>query len=67
MLGNALGPLAKTLLDTSAMMPVLKELMKFADAKSLSDIVPALAAPNGEKAPALAPKGAAHAAASQKP
>jgi uncharacterized membrane protein YqiK len=52
-LGNALGPLAKTLLDTSAMMPVVKELMKFADAKNLADLVPSMTAPNGDKTPAL--------------
>jgi len=42
MLGNALGPLAKTLLDTSALMPVVKELMKFADSKSIADLIPAM-------------------------
>jgi len=44
MLGNALGPLAKTLLDTSALMPVVKELMKFADSKSIADLIPAMGA-----------------------
>jgi uncharacterized membrane protein YqiK len=58
LLGNALGPLAKTLLDTSAMMPVVRELMKFADAKGLADVLPSIAT-NGEKTPAL-PKVAAH-------
>ena len=57
LLGNALGPLAKTLLDTSAMMPIMKELMKFADAKSIAEMIPGTAAQtNGEKGPAL-PKG----------
>jgi hypothetical protein len=45
--------MAKTLLDTSALMPALKELMKFADTKSIADIVPAMPRANGEKAPAL--------------
>ena len=31
LLGGALGPVAKTLLEASAVMPVLKEVMKFAD------------------------------------
>jgi uncharacterized membrane protein YqiK len=60
LLGGALGPMAKTLLDTSALMPVLKELMKFGDAKSLAEIVPGLPRANGEKAPAL-PKPAPYA------
>lgn len=41
LLGSALGPVAKTLLETSAVMPILKEVMKFADAESvLKGIVP---------------------------
>jgi uncharacterized membrane protein YqiK len=35
LLGNALGPVAKTILEASAMMPVLKEVMKFADADAI--------------------------------
>ena len=31
LLGNALGPVAKSILDASAVLPVLKEVMKFAD------------------------------------
>jgi len=31
LLGNALGPIAKTILETSALMPVIKEVMRFAD------------------------------------
>jgi hypothetical protein len=31
LLGNALGPVAKSILDASALLPVLKEVMKFAD------------------------------------
>jgi len=56
-LGNALGPLAKTLLDTSAMMPIVKELMKFADAKTLSAVLPDLTSSNGEAAGAHGAKG----------
>jgi uncharacterized membrane protein YqiK len=39
LLGNALGPVAKTILEASAMMPVLKEVMKFADADSLKAVL----------------------------
>ncbi|WP_394827098.1 flotillin domain-containing protein [Pendulispora albinea] len=35
LLGNALGPIAKTMLETSAVMPLLKEVMKFADVDAL--------------------------------
>jgi hypothetical protein len=31
LLGNALGPVARSILDASAVLPVLKEVMKFAD------------------------------------
>jgi uncharacterized membrane protein YqiK len=66
LLGNALGPLAKTLLDTSAMMPVVKELMKFADAKGLAEILPGAGHSNGEKSPAL-PKAPVQAQAQMAP
>jgi uncharacterized membrane protein YqiK len=56
MLGNALGPLAKTLLDTSALMPVVKELMKFADSKSMAELIPAMGASNGDASPSLPAK-----------
>jgi uncharacterized membrane protein YqiK len=39
LLGNALGPVAKTILEASAMMPVLKEVMKFADAETLKSVL----------------------------
>ena len=46
LLGNALGPIAKTMLETSAVMPLLKEVMKFADVDALKNMVaPAAAAP----------------------
>ena len=32
LLGNALGPVAKTILETSAVLPELQSMMKFADA-----------------------------------
>jgi len=38
LLGNALGPIAKTMLETSAVMPLLKEVMKFADVDALKSL-----------------------------
>lgn len=35
LLGNALGPVAKTILEASAVMPVLREVMKFANVENL--------------------------------
>ena len=49
MLGNALGPVAKTIIEASAVMPLVKELLRFAGTTELKDAVskavPALAAP----------------------
>ncbi len=39
LLGGALGPVAKSIFEASAVLPVLKEVMKFADVKKLEDIV----------------------------
>lgn len=38
-LGNALGPMMKTILETSAMMPMLKDALKFADTAQLAQAV----------------------------
>lgn len=43
MLGNALGPVAKTMFEASAMMPVMKEILKFADADAIRNAVSNLA------------------------
>jgi uncharacterized membrane protein YqiK len=50
MLGSALGPVAKTMLEASAMAPVLKEMLRFADIDVLKSAVGQLAVP-----PAAAP------------
>jgi len=39
LLGNALGPVAKTILEASALAPVLKEVMRFADVDALKSAV----------------------------
>jgi uncharacterized membrane protein YqiK len=39
LLGTALGPVAKTILEASALAPVLKEVMRFADADALKAAV----------------------------
>ena len=51
MLGNALGPIARSIFEASAMMPVLKEVMGFANSHGLGEklaqaIAPALGAVN---------------------
>lgn len=48
LLGSALGPIAKTMLEASAVMPVLKEVMKFADADQLKGLVERVASPKAE-------------------
>ncbi len=50
LLGNALGPVAKTLLEASAVMPVLREVMKFADVDALKTMMGGVA-PNGAPVP----------------
>ena len=47
-LGNALGPIAKTMLEASAMMPVLKEVMKFADVDQVKSLMAGIANPSVE-------------------
>jgi hypothetical protein len=39
LLGNALGPVAKTMLEASALAPVLKEVLRFADVDALKTAV----------------------------
>ncbi|MBS2024002.1 MAG: hypothetical protein JST92_16485 [Deltaproteobacteria bacterium] len=39
MLGGALGPMMKTILETSAVMPMLKDALKFADQKPLQELL----------------------------
>ncbi|HWL84272.1 MAG TPA: flotillin domain-containing protein [Polyangiaceae bacterium] len=60
LLGNALGPIAKTMLETSAMMPLLKEVMKFANMDTLKGLVPpnAVASPPTPSAIARPPNTA---------
>ncbi len=45
MLGGAVGPIAKTILETSALMPLLQQVMKFADPEAMKNAVARLAAP----------------------
>jgi flotillin len=45
LLGGALGPVAKSIFEASAVLPVLKEVMKFADVKKLEDIMGAASTP----------------------
>jgi uncharacterized membrane protein YqiK len=54
LLGNALGPVAKTILEASAVMPVIKEVMKFAEADSLFSGI-ARAEPASHMAPGTRP------------
>jgi uncharacterized membrane protein YqiK len=42
LLGSALGPVAKSILEASAVLPVLKEVMKFADADSMKSAITSL-------------------------
>jgi uncharacterized membrane protein YqiK len=44
LLGTALGPVAKTILEASALAPVLKEVMRFADPDALKAMVNQVAA-----------------------
>jgi flotillin len=48
LLGNALGPVAKTIVEASAVMPFVKELLKFADTDAIKAAV-ARVAPGLEK------------------
>jgi hypothetical protein len=54
LLGNALGPVARSIFEASAVLPVLKEVMRFAEVDKLRDSVTALAA-EAPRAPATAP------------
>jgi uncharacterized membrane protein YqiK len=45
MLGTALGPVAKTILEASALAPVLKEVMRFADVDALKKVVNGVSTP----------------------
>ncbi len=45
LLGNAMGPVAKTILEASAMMPILREVMKFADVEAVKSVLAATVAP----------------------
>ena len=39
LLGGALGPVAKSIIDASAVLPVLKEVMKFAEVEQLKQTI----------------------------
>jgi uncharacterized membrane protein YqiK len=45
LLGNALGPIAKSIFEASAMMPVLKEVMSFANQNGMGDKLAAAFSP----------------------
>ncbi|HZS40873.1 MAG TPA: flotillin domain-containing protein [Polyangia bacterium] len=65
LLGNALGPVAKSILEASAVLPVLKEVMKFADVESMKSAISSLGvgqaivptAPSPVVPPPAAPRG----------
>jgi flotillin len=54
LLGNALGPVAKTILEASALAPVLKEVLRFADVDALKGAIGQLAGPPVVAAPVVA-------------
>ena len=54
MLGGAIGPIAKTIMETSAFMPMLQQVMKFADPEQMKSAMARLAAPAAAP-PAVAP------------
>ena len=58
LLGGAIGPVAKSIVEASALLPVLKEVMKFAEADKLKNAIVSL----GEAAAPLAAAAAAPAA-----
>lgn len=45
LLGSALGPVAKTMLEASALAPVFKEVMRFADVETLKKVVNGVTTP----------------------
>jgi hypothetical protein len=57
LLGNALGPVAKTILEASAMMPVLKEVMKFAEADALKAVLSPNSGPMAQRPATRAHEG----------
>ncbi len=64
LLGGALGPVAKSILEASAVLPVLKEVMKFADADSVKSAITSLGVgqslvptPGAPAVPPAAPRG----------
>jgi flotillin len=54
LLGGALGPVAKSIFEASALLPVLKEVMKFSGMEKLEDALTALQ-PSGAQTPAAKP------------
>jgi uncharacterized membrane protein YqiK len=58
LLGGALGPVAKSIFETSAVLPMLKEVMNFADLEKLKESVVNLGATTPRPAPVAAPVSA---------
>jgi uncharacterized membrane protein YqiK len=52
LLGGALGPVTKSIIEASALLPMLKEVMKFTDADKLKAVMTSLGEPGGAS-PAL--------------
>jgi len=58
LLGNALGPVTKSIIEASAVLPMLKEVMKFTDADKLKAAFASIGESGGPAVPAAAPGGA---------
>jgi hypothetical protein len=52
LLGGALGPVTKSIIEASALLPMLKEVMKFTDADKLKAAITSLGEP-GNAPPAI--------------
>jgi hypothetical protein len=54
LLGGALGPITKSIIEASAVLPMLKEVMRFTDAEKLKSAFASIGDPQEVAAPASA-------------
>jgi hypothetical protein len=55
LLGGALGPITKSIIEASAVLPMLKEVMRFTDADKLKAAFGSIADPAAAGAPTVSP------------
>jgi uncharacterized membrane protein YqiK len=58
LLGGALGPITKSIIEASAVLPMLKEVMRFTDADKLKAAFASIADPDPAVSPAVSPASA---------